>query len=131
MVAQKSQSRCGLGHEWWPRGGGAKRRWEASPDGAVAGRAGSLMVTARRWVKAPVGDPAQNGAGVVLTAACWWRMARRGSGSRLLAAKIRSPGNPRPDGDGLLPLPKGLVTIGCNRAAFRSRTMVALLVAAD
>ena len=89
------------------------------------------MVTARRWFKAAVGDPAQNGAGVVLTAACWWRMVRGVAGSRVLAAKSRWQGNPRPDGDGLLPLPKGPVTIGCNRAAVGSRKMVALSVAAD
>jgi hypothetical protein len=88
-------------------------------------------VTARRQFKAAVGDPAQNGAGVVLTAACWWRMVRGVAGSGVLAAKSRSPRNPRPDGDRLLPLPRGPVTIGCNRAAVGSRTMAALLVAAD
>ena len=89
------------------------------------------MVAARRRFKAAVGEPAQNGAGVVLPAACWWRMVRGDAGSRVLAAKSRSQRNPRPHGDELLPLPKGLVTIGCNRAAVRSRTMGALLVAAD
>jgi hypothetical protein len=69
--------------------------------GFVADGDGAVAVQSRG------GRPGPDGAGVVLPAACWWRMVRGVAGWRVLAAESRSQRNPRPDGDGLLPLPKG------------------------
>ena len=97
----------------------------------MAVRAELRMVAIRARGKAAAGNPAQNGAGVVPSAACWWQMVRGGAASLVMEAKSARGVTLDRMVTGLLPLPKRLVTICCNRAAFSVRAVVAPPVAAD
>jgi hypothetical protein len=63
--------------------------------------AGAVAAQSRGGMAGP------NGAGVVPTAACWRQMTRGVASLDGDGSEIRPPRHPRPDGDGLLPLPMG------------------------